>query len=415
MARGYGASEPAAAGPAPKIRSMSSSPPPGGHRQRFDVVIRGAGIVGQTLALLLARDRLKVALVGQPRPADAGPDVRAYALNAAASDTLRSVRAWPDQHPTLPSAGDAPPAVTPVSAMAVHGDRDGALHFSATEQGVPALGWIVDVPVLEQRLAHAVHFQAGITCLDTPPAHAALTVVCEGRRSATRTALGIDYDVRPYPHKAVAARLRCTLPHGGVARQWFHQGEILALLPLGGAQGNSVALVWSVPAEQADAWTTAEPQALAQAVQDRCGQALGTMVLEGAAQTWPLECSRAQRWIARGTDGGSVVLAGDAAHAMHPLAGQGLNVGLADAAELARVLHAREYWRELGDPRLLRRYERARQADVSAMAWLTDGLFGLFNQPGSGVQALRNWGLSGVDRLGPLKHWLARQAMGQAI
>ncbi|MGI9218935.1 MAG: FAD-dependent monooxygenase [Hydrogenophaga sp.] len=392
---------------------MSSSPSQTGSHRRHDVVIRGAGIVGQTLALLLARDRLKVALVGLPRPAAAGPDVRAYAINTAARELLRSVRAWPEGGAPGDS-GEALPSVTPVTAMAVQGDGSGALRFSATEQGTEALGWIVDVPALEQRLAHAVHFQAGITCLDEAPAHAPLTVVCEGRRSATRAELGIDYDVRPYPHKAVAARLSCAQPHGGVARQWFHQGEILALLPLGGAQGNSVALVWSVPAEQADAWTAAAPEALAQAVQDRCGHALGEMALDSPAQSWPLELSRAQRWIARGASGGGVVLAGDAAHAMHPLAGQGLNVGLADAAELARVLHAREFWRELGDPRLLRRYERARQADVSAMGWLTDGLFGLFNQTDSRVQALRNWGLSGVDRLGPLKHWLARQAMGHA-
>lgn len=393
---------------------MSSSPASGAHRQRFDVLIRGSGIVGQTLALLLARDRLKVALLGQSRPPGTDPDVRAYAINTAARELLRSVRAWPEEPSALAPAGSITPLVTPISAMAVQGDTDGALHFSATEQGAEALGWIVDVPALEQRLAHAVHFQAGITLVDEAPSQAALTVVCEGRRSVTRSELGIDYDTQPYPHKAVAARLRCARPHGGVARQWFRQGEILALLPLEGALGNSVALVWSLPAEQADGWTTAVPEALARAVQERCGDALGEMTLEGQAQAWPLELARAQRWIARSPSGGGVVLAGDAAHAMHPLAGQGLNVGLADVAELARVLHAREYWRELGDPRLLRRYERARQADVAAMGWLTDGLFGLFSQNDSRVQALRNWGMRGVDRLGPLKHWLARQAMGQA-
>lgn len=392
---------------------MSSSPAPDVHRQRFDVLIRGGGVVGLTLALLLARERLKVALLARPRPAGAGPDVRAYALNTASRELLRSVRAWPQDAPGIAPASDAPPAVTPVSAMAVYGDADGAVHFSAAEQGAEALNWIVDVPTLEQRLWHAVHFQAGITCVDQTPAQAALTVICEGRRSATRAELGIDYQTRPYPHKAVAARLRCTRPHEGVARQWFHQGEIMALLPLEGAQGNAVALVWSVPAEQADGWTAAEPQALAQAVQTRCAQVLGDMTLQGPAHAWPLELARAQRWMARNASGASVVLAGDAAHAMHPLAGQGLNVGLADAAELARVLQAREYWRELGDPRLLRRYERARQADVNAMGWLTDGLFGLFHQTDGRVKALRNWGLSGVDRFGPLKHWLTRQAMGR--
>lgn len=115
----------------------------------------------------------------------------------------------------------------------------------------------------------------------------------------------------------------------------------------------------------------------------------------------------ASRWVLPG-----VALAGDAAHAMHPLAGQGLNMGLADVAELAGVLHQREYWRDLGDIKLLRRYERARKADFAAMGQLTDGLFTLFQPHHPLVQNLRNWGLSGVDRLAPLKSWLARQAMG---
>lgn len=380
------------------------SPSPAAPR-RFDVCIRGAGVVGQTLALLLARERLKVALVTSPRPDAAPPDVRAYALNASARSLLQSLRAWPED-------GDGAPAVvTPVTRMEVHGDDGGDLSFSASDQDVDALTWIVDVPALEKRLADAVGFQGGIERV-AEPVPAALTVVCEGKRSATRDELGLEFDVRPYPHKAVAARLTTGQPHGGVARQWFVRGEILALLPLDGAQGNSVALVWSVPAQQSEEWLAAAPQALVQAVQERCGSALGEMSLQGPAQAWPLELSRARRWIAQ-TAQGSVALAGDAAHAMHPLAGQGLNVGLADAAALASVIHEREFWREVGDLKLLRRYERARQAEVGAMGWLTDGLFGLFGQTDTRVQALRNWGMSGVDRLGPLKHWLARKAMGQ--
>jgi len=386
----------------------SSSSRPASHR-RFDVTIRGGGVVGQTLALLLARDRLKVALVEPtvPEGAPSRTDVRAYALNAASRELLRSVRAWPQ-----PGQDDngSPTTVTPVSAMHVWGDQGGVVHFEAHEQDLDALTWIVDVPALERRLADAVGFQASIERLsEAPPA--ALTVICEGKRSQTREELGLDFSVRPYPHKAVAARLRCEKPHGGVARQWFQDGEIMALLPLEGAQGNSVALVWSVPSQQADVWLAEAGSNLAQAVQARCGEALGQMTLQSPPQAWPLELSKAQRWIARTAQGG-VALAGDAAHAMHPLAGQGLNVGLADAAELARVLHGREYWRDLGDLKLLRRYERARAADVGAMGWVTDGLFTLFAHGDSRVQALRNWGMKGFERSGALKHWMARQAAG---
>ena len=386
---------------------MSASPASPSSTRRFDVAVRGGGIVGQTLALLLARERLRVALIAPPR-AGHSADVRAYALNAASRDLLRKVRAWTETEE--PDAQTTPPVVTPVSGMAVLGDDGGALHFDARRVGQEALTWIVDVPALEQRLAQAVQFQSGIERMSEAP-KASLTVVCEGRRSATREELGLEFDVRPYPHKAVAARLRTALPHGGLARQWFHDGEIMALLPLEGADGHAVALVWSVPSAKADQLASEPPEALALAVQARCGAVLGDMQMQSPAQAWPLELSRAQRWITRTAQGG-VALAGDAAHTMHPLAGQGLNVGLADVAELARVVQSREFWREPGDLKLLRRYERARQAEVSAMSWATDGLFGLFAQSDSRVQALRNWGMNGVDRLDPLKNWLARQATG---
>ncbi|MBP9954833.1 MAG: ubiquinone biosynthesis protein UbiH, partial [Ottowia sp.] len=139
-----------------------------------DVCIRGAGIVGRSLALLLARERLRVALVAPP-PADAPrpADVRAYALSPAARTLLESLRCWPDER-----------AATPVLDMQVFGDQGSQVRFSAAEQGVPALNWIVDVPALEQRLAEAVRYQSGIELLDAPVA-APLTVVCEGRASRT--------------------------------------------------------------------------------------------------------------------------------------------------------------------------------------------------------------------------------------
>lgn len=379
--------------------------------KKYDVAILGGGVVGHTLALLLARDRLRVALVTPP-PSPIGtppasPDIRAYALNDAARELLQGLRVWPDAHPALPS--DAPAAVTPVQRMWVAETdpyQPASVRFDSASVGCEALSWIVDVPALEQTLTQAVQFQAGIDTVHERPS-ASLTVICEGKRSQTRENLGINYDRRPYPHTALAARLRCERPHGGVARQWFLNGDIMALLPLEGTQGHAVALVWSVSHERARELLALPPDALAQQVQQQCDHALGQMQLIGQAAGWPLELSIAQQWVRPG-----VALAGDAAHAMHPLAGQGLNVGLGDVAELARVLHEREYWRELGDLKLLRRYERARRADFAAMAWVTDGLFGLFGQNDSRVQTLRRWGLRGFDKLTPLKTWATRRAMG---
>ena len=384
-------------------RSTSGSAP-----RRVDVAIRGRGIVAHTLALALSQQGLRVALVADEAlaPAASAPDVRAYALNSASRQLLESVRAWPEGE-----------AITPISAMRVWGDQRAELGFVPPAGADGALGWIVDVPALEQRLEQALDFAPGITRSDTVPT-AALTVVCEGKHSPTRAALGLPMAVRRYPHTALAARLHASVPHGGVARQWFVRSadglghEILALLPMGGAQGSEVALVWSLPHGDAQAWLQVEPAALASAVQDRSEHGLGELTLSSAAQAWPLQCARAERWFATGPQG-SVVLAGDAAHTMHPLAGQGLNVGLGDVATLAQVLREREYWRPLGDPKLLRRYERARAADVAAMQWLTDGLFDLFGHTDPRVEQLRHWGLQAVHRFTPVRNWLTRQAMGQ--
>jgi 2-polyprenyl-6-methoxyphenol hydroxylase-like FAD-dependent oxidoreductase len=363
----------------------------------YDVCIRGAGIVGRTLALLLARDRLRVGLVDVPPPPASRPDVRAYALSAASRELLLRLRAWPDeQH------------ATPVAAMDVRGDDGGRVRFAATDENVPALAWIVEVEPLLARLAEAVRYQAQIEVLTAPQA-AALTVVCEGRASSTRNEFGVNFELTSYPQRAIAARLDCENPHGSVAHQWFDGGNVLGLLPMGGSQGNSVALVWSVLEPRADEMLAIKPQDFQMRLQGACGNALGAMKLTTDRMAWPLQRALADRWCGAGW-----VLAGDAAHNVHPLAGQGLNLGLADAEMLAQVLHAREYWRGLGDEKLLRRYERARKADVLAMAWTTDGLQQLFAQPAEPVAWLRNWGMRGFDRSGPVKHWVVRQAMGHA-
>ena len=379
---------------------------------QYEICIRGSGIVGRSLALLLARENLRVALVDSAAPL--GTDVRAYSLNGAAMALLQDLRCWPDGL-----------SVTPVHQMQIWGDQGGRLNFGAREHGVGELNWMVDVPVLEARLAQAVQFQPHIEVVQAPVA-APLTVVCEGRASQTRAELGVAFDITHYEQHAVATRLTCEHPHEGTARQWFGwsqapglsqpQAEVLALLPVGGEGGREVALVWSVHPFRAQELMALPTQAFAAELAQACGNALGGMQLSAERALWPLQLARAERWIGPmpGVTKQSFALAGDAAHSLHPLAGQGLNVGLADVAELVKVIHAKEFWRPLHDLKLLRRYERARQADVQAMGLVTNGLQRLFAQPGPVWQSLRNWGMRGFDRSGPLKHWVTEHAMGHS-
>jgi 2-polyprenyl-6-methoxyphenol hydroxylase-like FAD-dependent oxidoreductase len=372
--------------------------------QALDICIRGDGIVGRTLALLLARDRLRVGLVTQPAAAAKGTsplasDVRAYALNARSRALLESLRCWPDaQH------------ATEVLAMQVKGDDGGEVNFSAAELKVPGLTWIVDVPALDAQLSDAVRFQPQIELIEVARP-AALSIICEGRASSTRAEFGIDFEAIPYPQKAIAARLACQLGHAQVARQWFSQGEILAFLPLDGPQGNSVAIVWSVRQQDTQALLDAQPAEFCRKLEAASEGCLGRLELISPRTTWSLQMARAQRWT--GIHAGNAwALAGDAAHNIHPLAGQGLNLGLSDVAELAKVLHEREYWRTVGDEKLLRRYERSRKVEVATMSAAMDGLQRLFSQNGAPWQAARNWGMNRFDHSGLIKQWVARQAMG---
>ncbi|HSV52139.1 MAG TPA: FAD-dependent monooxygenase [Burkholderiaceae bacterium] len=374
--------------------------------QAFDICIRGAGIVGSTLALLLARERLRVALVSSTAaPAPDKSDVRAYALNATSRGMLDALRCWPE-----------PALATAVQAMRICGDDGGEVNFSAAEQGAEALAWIVDVQALQARLSDAVRYQPLIEPLPAPPQEATLTVVCEGKASATRADLGVDYDVTPYHQHAIATRLTCEKPHGQVARQWFGpDGSILAFLPLDGVQGNSVAVVWSVDEAQAPQLLALDAKDLANRLEQASHQCMGQLEVICERAAWPLQLATASRWVgsfSSATPARAWALAGDAAHTVHPLAGQGLNLGLADAAGLAQVLREREYWRSVGDAKLLRRYERSRKASLLALAGATDGLQRLFARSDAATQNLRNWGMKGFERSGLLKSWVARQAMG---
>ncbi|MEO3693266.1 FAD-dependent monooxygenase [Roseateles paludis] len=363
-----------------------------------DVLIRGAGAVGSSLALALSAQGLSVALLGREE-APRGPDVRTYALNASAVSLLRELRVWD----ALP-----PEAIAPVYDMWVAGDAPGArLDFSAWQQGVSELAFIVDAGALDEQLAAALRFAPRVTRV-REPVSARLTALCEGRDSASRQARGVEFAAKAYGHHGVAARLASDQPHQGVARQWFRAPDVLALLPFNRPEpGASHGLVWSVPAERAEALLAMPPEDFERELNDATQGSAGRLQLGSERAAWPLMLAAASE-----VSGEGWVLLGDAAHLVHPLAGQGLNLGLADVACLARVLAAREPWRGLGDARLLRRFARERYLPNLAMGQLTDALQRLFASDAGLVREARNRGLTALNHLPPLKRWLTQRALG---
>ncbi|MBQ0930431.1 FAD-dependent monooxygenase [Ideonella alba] len=361
-----------------------------------DVRILGTGIVSRAAALALSHDGLSVAV--QRRAAPTSADLRAYALNAASVALLERLRVWD----SLPAD-----ARTAVQDMRVQGDQGAVIGFSAWQQGVDALAWIVDAAALEDTLEAALRFAPRISVQDEPAA-AALTVIAEGKASAAREALGVRFERHGYGHHALAARLVSDQPHQGLARQWFRSPDVLALLPLDRPQpGASYALVWSQPEAQARHWRDAPAAELEAALAEATGGAAGALHLASERATWPLSLGHASA-----TTGPGWALLGDAAHVVHPLAGQGLNLGLADVLSLSEVLAAREPWRALGDPALLRRHARRRSGPNHLMAGTTDGLWQLFGHPHPLLRELRHHGLTLVDRMPPLKRWLIDRALG---
>ena len=387
-------------------------------RNEFDVVIIGGGLVGLSLARALARSGLKQALI-EPQPPVAAPagsswDNRVYALSPGSVAFLEDGGAWQ----RLPRD-----RITRVEAMQVQGDAgDARLHFSAYDAGLRELAFIVEGRQLLQALWEGlgdladlrIFRPAGWTSLELGAEYAALrlddgteiaarlVIGADGADSRVRTQAGISVRPGDYGQLGVVANFSCEKPHRGTAFQWFMRDGVLALLPLPGIR---VSMVWSIAQEQGRKLLALPAAELAAQVGAASHGALGALQLITPAAGFPLKLARVTQFTKP-----RVALVGDAAHNVHPLAGQGVNLGFRDARTLAAVLIARGPQRDCGDHALLRRYERARREDVLAVHLMTDGLQKLFNNDIVLIARARNLGLKLVNWQPLLKNFLVRQA-----
>ena len=339
----------------------------------------------------------------------AAADVRAYALNPASVQLLQSLKVW-----------DALPldARTAVQDMHVEGDNPGAvIDFSAWSMGLEALAWIVDAAELENALRAAVRFAPHIAQTGADAADTGAACKCWPRAAVRRRASSSASRCRAMT-TASAPWLR-----GWSARKrmpaWRGNGSAAPTCwrcchwtgpPSEGRSGHGLALVWSLPEAEAERLLALPDDDFTAVLMDATAGAAGPLSLVGQRASWPLAMARAERLYGPGW-----VLVGDAAHVVHPLAGQGLNLGFADVAALAAVVaerNAREAWRPLSDPRLLAGYARQRQGPTRAMAQATDGLLQLFASEQPLLKELRNGGLTLVNSLPPLKRFLSGRAMG---
>ncbi|MEM9385166.1 MAG: UbiH/UbiF/VisC/COQ6 family ubiquinone biosynthesis hydroxylase [Pseudomonadota bacterium] len=399
----------------------------------YDVIIVGGGLVGASLAALLAHTtKLSMAVLDRTvPPGPASPlaaraeefdfGLRVSAISHATWRLLTLVRARPDPRSLL--------AYERMEVWEGAATREARIEFDCARLAEPCLGYIIDNTALLKAFYDVLHAEravallaptgvAGITPGGTPREPIAvqlddgralrtrLVIGADGAESRVRSLVGIAARTHEYRQAGVVAHLRPERPHGATARQRFLADGPLALLPL--ADGR-VSIVWSTRPEHAhELQSDLSPQAFERAVEEASEGVLGQLELMSARASFPLRVMHARRYTAP-----RVALVGDAAHVVHPLAGQGVNLGFLDAAALAGTLvDAVERGEEIGDHYVLERYERARKGENLATAAALDGLKRLFAARHPLVDSLRRMGLAAVDRLDPVKSVLARRAMG---
>jgi len=384
-----------------------------------DIAIVGGGMVGLAAAAAAESGGLSVAVIDRADPATqraAAFDGRTSAIALGAQRMLAVLGVWD---------GLAAAAEPILDIRVSDGDSPLFLHYDHREVGDAPLGWIVENRAIRRALFAAVAARpgiahlapAGIKALEREAGHVAVTlddgatiaarllIGADGRNSSIRRQFGIEATTWSYPQTGIVCTIGHARPHRGVAHERFLPAGPFAILPM---TGNRSSLVWTERADLAPVMMALPDDEFLEEIASRVGGFLGALSLEGPRWSYPLSLLHAERYVDP-----RVALIGDAAHAIHPIAGQGLNLGLKDAAVLAEVLvDARRLGLDIGQVDLLERYARWRRFDNLALIAATDGLNRLFSNDIAPVRLVRDLGLAAVNRIGPAKRLFMRHAMG---
>jgi len=389
--------------------------------KQYDIIIIGGGMVGLTLACALGQQQFKIAVVEAYQPEDINLkddyELRVSAISKSSQKILQNVNAW---HGILKRRACAYQHMHVWDATG-----DGNIHFDAADLGMDSLGHIIENKViqfslLEQclklpdvdwlcpQLVKQIHFsetQQQVTLDSGSVITAKLLVGADGANSKVREAAGIELNQSAYEQKAIVAVVKSSLHHKDTAWQRFLPSGPLAFLPL---SDGSCSIVWSAENLRADELLEMEEKLFITELQSAFENTLGKIEKVSKRAAFPLVRRHANEYVKQG-----MALVGDAAHTIHPLAGQGVNLGLLDAAALAEViLRARVGGKNIASLTTLRKYERWRRADNSLMMYSMSGFKKLFSNDQAELSIIRNAGLNLIDSTGPVKYKLMRHAMG---